>query len=106
MQVFIGTALFYELHTPIVAVFSLLTLVVRRYFEFQSDSYAVRLGYGQELRQSLVKLYKDSAPKIRPDVMYAWVNYSHPSLWERIENIDRLMEKQEQQVAAWLRRTD
>lgn len=106
MQVFIGTALFYELHSPIVAVFSLLTLVVRRYFEFQSDSYAVRLGYGQELRQSLVKLYKDSAPKIRPDAMYAWVNYSHPSLWERIENIDRLIVKQEQQMAAWLRRSE
>jgi STE24 endopeptidase len=80
--------------------------VVRRYFEFQSDSYAVRLGYGQELRQSLVKLYKDSAPKIRPDVMYAWANYSHPSLWERIENIDRLIGKQEQQMAAWLRRSE
>lgn len=46
MQVFIATALFYELHSPIVAVFSLLTLIVRRYFEFQSDGYAVRLGYG------------------------------------------------------------
>jgi STE24 endopeptidase len=83
-QVFIGTAHFYELHSPIIAIFSLITLVVKRYFEFQSDSYAVRLGYGKELKASLIKLYKDSAPKMRPDFMYAWINYSHPTLWERI----------------------
>ena len=32
-----GTALFYELHTPIIAVFYFITLVMKRSFEFQSD---------------------------------------------------------------------
>ncbi len=45
-QVFVGTALFYELHTPIIAIFYLISLVMKRSFEFQSDKYAVRLGYG------------------------------------------------------------
>lgn len=63
----------------------------------------MRLGYGRELKQSLIKLYKDSAPKIRPDFMYAWVNYSHPTLWERIESIDELMEREERRVNAWLK---
>lgn len=75
---------------------------MKRSFEFQSDEYAVKLGYGRELKQSLIKLYKDNAPKIRPDEVYAWINFTHPTLWERIDNIDKLMEEEEKQISKWL----
>jgi STE24 endopeptidase len=67
---------------------------MKRSFEFQSDKYAVRLGYGNELKSSLIKLYKESAPKIRPDFIFAWINFTHPTLWERIEKIDELLSQQ------------
>lgn len=68
---------------------------MKRSFEFESDAYAVKIGYGRELKLALIKLYKDCAPKIRPDVLYAWVNFTHPTLWERIDYIDSLMVERE-----------
>jgi|688.fasta_scaffold2891957_1 STE24 endopeptidase len=52
-----GTVLFYELFTPIIAVFDFVTLALKRSYEFDSDSYAVKLGYGNELKNALIKLY-------------------------------------------------
>lgn len=41
-----GTALFYELLTPLTAIFEYTNLAMKRSFEFESDSYAVFLGHG------------------------------------------------------------
>lgn len=41
-----GTALFYELLTPLTAIFEYMNLAMKRSFEFESDSYAVFLGHG------------------------------------------------------------
>ena len=101
-SVFVGTALFYDLHTPLIAVFQYLSQAIKRRFEFASDAFAVRLGYGPQLRSSLIKLYRDTAPKIRPDPMYAVINYTHPTLYERIEQIDKLMVEGQRAREEWL----
>ena len=45
-SVFVGIALFYDLHTPVIAIFQYLTQGIKRRFEFDSDEFAVRMGYG------------------------------------------------------------
>lgn len=75
-----GTALFYELLTPLTAIFYYTNLAVKRSFEFQSDAYAVFLGHGEELKNALLKLYIDSAPMMKPDKLYSRAHFTHPTL--------------------------
>jgi Zn-dependent protease with chaperone function len=48
------------------------------------------MGYGFFLEDALLKLFKDNASKIKPDYLYAWCNFTHPTLHERIEHIEKI----------------
>ena len=61
---------------------------MNRKFEFEADLYACSCGYGKDLKESLIKLFKESTAMVRPDIIYAWLKHSHPTIHERIENID------------------
>lgn len=65
--------------------------MMNRKFEFQADVYACKCGYGRELKQSLIKLFKESTGMIKPDFLYGWARLSHPTIHERIGNIDNYM---------------
>lgn len=64
-----------------------------RKFEFEADSFACSLNCGEELKFSLIKLFKDSTATIRPDKVYAWLKHSHPNIYERIDNIEYELRK-------------
>ena len=63
--------------------------MMSRKFEFEADLYACKLGYGLQLKLSLIKLFKESTSLIKPDIVFSWINNSHPNIHERIEAIDQ-----------------
>ena len=97
-----GTALFYELLTPLTGIFYYWNMIMKRYFEFQSDGYAVFLGHGEELKSALIKFYADSTPMIKPDILYSRCHMTHPTLHERISHIDELMQSEEEEFQKWM----
>ena len=64
---FVGTALFYNLFSPMNSVFEFLTLLITRCFEFQADTFACNQGYGYYLMSGLVKVQVDNVNALNPD---------------------------------------
>ncbi|MES2090251.1 MAG: M48 family metallopeptidase [Pseudomonadota bacterium] len=62
---------------PVFAYFS-------RRDEYQADAYACANAKATDLRQALVKLYKDNSSSLTPDPVYAGFYYSHPPATERM----------------------
>ncbi|VDL79088.1 unnamed protein product [Nippostrongylus brasiliensis] len=58
--------------------------------EFAADEFAAKLGYGDLLASSLVKLGKDNLVLPIDDPLYSMCNHSHPPIPERIEAINRM----------------
>jgi len=67
--------------------------VLSRLFEFQADSFATDLGYGTNLKSSLIKLNKDNLGFPISDPLYSAWHYSHPTLLQRMHAIDDEMKK-------------
>jgi STE24 endopeptidase len=63
--------------SPVFAHFS-------RRDEFQADAYACVHAQASDLRQALIKLYKDNSSTLTPDPVYARFYYSHPPASERM----------------------
>lgn len=62
---------------PVFAYFS-------RRDEFQADAYACAHAQASDLRQALIKLYKDNSSTLTPDPLYVRFYYSHPPAAERM----------------------
>jgi hypothetical protein len=43
---------------------------------------------GTELGSGLIKIHVKNASNLNPDPLYAWVNFNHPELVERLRAID------------------
>jgi STE24 endopeptidase len=63
--------------SPLFAQFS-------RKHEFEADAYAVAQTGGSDLRNALLKLYKDNASTLTPDPLFVKFYYSHPPASERL----------------------
>lgn len=48
------------------------------------DAFALKLGYAESLRSSLIKLNVKNLGNFNPDPLYSAWNKSHPSLVERL----------------------
>ena len=82
------------LYAPLTILIGLVTNAVSRKHEREADAFAVEHGYGTQLIESLKKLSKKSLGNLNPHPLYVAFNYSHPTLKERIKNI-QLLEKQQ-----------
>ena len=61
---------------------------VSRKFEREADDFALELmETGEPMRNALKRLASDNLANLTPHPLYAWVNYSHPPLVERIERL-------------------
>ena len=61
---------------------------ISRRFELEADHFALELmETGEPLRNALKRLASDNLANLTPHPLYAWVNYSHPPLVERIERL-------------------
>ena len=83
-----GIIAFSLLYTPINEITSLIMNVFSRRFEYEADDYAKQTFNGNELVNALKKLTKNSLSNLTPHKAYVYYHYSHPTLLERIKNIN------------------
>lgn len=78
---------FFTLYTPISTLLDLSGNVLSRKYEYEADAYAKKYGYGNALVTGLKKLSSISLSNLMPHPLYVFVNYSHPTLYQRITKI-------------------
>ncbi|WP_456377066.1 M48 family metallopeptidase [Lutibacter sp.] len=85
----IGLIAFAILYSPISEITSLFMNALSRRFEYQADDYAKENFEAKALISSLKKLSKNSLSNLTPHSLYVKVNYSHPTLLQRIINLKK-----------------
>ena len=88
-SVFIGLYLFFVIYSPCVFFINVLQNFIVRQIEYQADKFSYELGYGDNLIKALCKLSETNKSNLDPDPLYSMINYSHPTLIERIKAINR-----------------
>ena len=83
----IGLIAFGILYSPISEITGLFMNYMSRKFEYQADDYAKNTFEAQPLISSLKKLSKNSLSNLTPHPAYVFVHYSHPTLLQRVENL-------------------
>ena len=85
----IGILVFSILYTPISEFTGMLLNIVSRIFEYQADNYAKENSNANDLIQALKKLSKKSLSNLTPHPSSVFLYYSHPTLLQRIQNLDK-----------------
>jgi len=85
----IGLIAFGILYSPISEITGLLMNYVSRVFEYQADNYAKETFAAKPLISSLKKLSKNSLSNLTPHKAYVFMHYSHPTLLQRIKNLEK-----------------
>jgi STE24 endopeptidase len=85
----IGLIAFGILYSPISEVTGLMMNYVSRVFEYQADNFAKETFAAKPLITSLKKLSKNSLSNLTPHPAYVFMYYSHPTLLERINNLEK-----------------
>ncbi len=62
---------------------------ISRRNEFEADEYACQNANAKDMKQSLIKLYRDNASTLTPDSLYSAFHHSHPPASIRIQAIDK-----------------
>ena len=83
----IGLIAFGILYSPISEITGLFMNYVSRKFEYQADDYAKETYKGAPLISSLKKLSKNNLSNLTPHPSYVFVHYSHPTLLQRVQNL-------------------
>ena len=85
----IGLIAFGILYSPISEITGLLMNHFSRKFEYQADNYAKETYKGEPLVTSLKKLSKNSLSNLTPHPAYVFMHYSHPTLLQRVKNLQQ-----------------
>jgi len=85
----IGLIAFGVLYSPISEITGLLMNYFSRKFEYQADDYAKNTFEAQPLISGLKKLSKNSLSNLTPHPSYVFAHYSHPTLLQRFNNLNK-----------------
>jgi len=70
-------------------LFGLLVNYFSRRAEYRADAQAVKEGYGVQLISALKKLARQNYADLAPSPLLVKLEYSHPTLSQRIEAIEK-----------------
>lgn len=84
----IGLVAFGILYSPISTITGLLMNALSRKFEYQADNYAKNTFSGKYLISSLKQLSQKGLSNLTPHPLYVKIHYSHPSLLQRVRNLN------------------
>jgi len=76
------------IYSPVSLLLDLATNQLSRKYEYQADNYAAHHGFGSQLVSGLKKLSATSLSNLMPHPLYVFFHYSHPTLYQRITNIN------------------
>ena len=86
---FLYLFIFQYLWVPVAFITQFFVMHVIRNHEFEADNYAVQFNHGSALSRSLIQIFKKNKGALVADPIYSALNYSHPTLVERLGAIDR-----------------
>ena len=90
MTVHAGLIFFALLYTPVSVVLSLLTNAKSRQHEFEADNFAAQsTKQPSALINALKKLSASNLSNLTPHPFHVWMEYSHPPILKRIENLKK-----------------
>lgn len=84
----IGLITFGILYSPISELTGIFMNMISRKFEYQADDFAKNKFDGAALVSSLKKLSKNSLSNLTPHKTNVFVHYSHPTLLQRVKNLN------------------
>ena len=85
----IGLVAFGVLYSPISEITGLVMNYISRAFEYQADDFAKETYNAHALISSLKKLSKNNLSNLTPHPATVFVHYSHPTLLQRIRNLNK-----------------
>jgi STE24 endopeptidase len=80
---------FFILFTPLSMILGLINNSWSRHNEFEADTFAQETYEKAPMRSALEKISTDSLANLSPHPLYVAFNYTHPTLLQRIENIEK-----------------
>ena len=75
------------LYSPVSMMLGLAMNVLSRKHEYQADGYVKENKMGEQLISALNKISSKSLSNLTPHPAYVFVNYSHPTLLQRVEKL-------------------
>jgi len=88
-SIYTGLIFFGLLYTPVEMVLSIALKLLSRRNEYEADRFAARtIDESSSLIEVLKKLSTDNLSNLTPHPFYVFLNYSHPTLLQRIEAIE------------------
>ena len=89
-SIYAGLLFFGLLYTPVEMVLSVALHILSRRNEYEADRFATQTtGEPRSLVEALKKLHSDNLSNLTPHPFYVFLNYSHPTLLQRIKAIER-----------------
>ena len=89
-SIYAGLLFFGLLYIPVEMVLSIALHMFSRSNEYEADRFATQTtGEPWSLVESLKKLHSDNLSNLTPHPFYVFLNYSHPTLLQRIQAIKR-----------------
>lgn len=88
-SLFITMLIFTVLEQPLSEGLHFISSHFTRKHEYDADNFAKDNGYGDYLISALKKLSKESLSNLTPDKWFVKFNYSHPTIVDRIRNIQK-----------------
>tara|TARA_R110001592_G_scaffold38767_9_gene127757 strand:+ start:3556 stop:4803 length:1248 start_codon:yes stop_codon:yes gene_type:complete len=89
MSVHLNLVAFALLYTPISKLTGVLMNMISRKNEYEADAYASTTYDPIPLQSALKKLSVDSLSNLTPHPAYVFMNYSHPTLLQRLKHMDK-----------------
>ena len=91
---FLYLFIFQYLWIPVAFITQFFVMHVIRSHEFEADNYAVQFNHGSALSRGLIQIFKNNKGALVADPIYSALNYSHPTLVERLTAIDKAIKTQ------------
>jgi STE24 endopeptidase len=88
ISIYAGFLFFGMLYSPVELILSIFMNILSRKNEYQADKFAVETtNYQKHLITALKNLSVHNLSNLRPHPFYVFLNYSHPTVLERIKKI-------------------
>ncbi len=85
-----GILIFGILFAPVSAVLGIIANIISRRNEYEADAFAASHSCGEALISALKKLSSRNLSNLTPHPWYVFINYSHPTLYQRIEKLNHI----------------
>lgn len=86
----INIMVFSMLFTPISMLTDMFTAIISRRHEWEADEFARVHGQGEGISEALKKMSKHSLANLTPHPLVVFMEYSHPTLLDRVKHLENL----------------